>query len=493
MTITLNFEFGNREAKNFNEIVSELFEQVMELGRLTLVSILQSWDEELLNQRDKQRYRNKGMRETSFKTRFGVVSFSRRVYIDMAAEGGIHCVYLLDEALQIEKEGLITSDICELASELICKISYRDTANTIGDVTGLTISHKGVWNLIQGLAEHQQALVERYAELHTMGAGIGTIASEVLYEEKDGVWLKMQGKDRIQYGADKEMKVGIQYDGALWTSGAHGSQRRSLDNKVAYATFASLPEFQKGLDAVASSKFDLEKVTLTVTNGDGANWIQGSNSEQHLYTLDTYHRNRKIPRCVKDPALARELLQRLYANDIPGVLQRIEEALSQAEDGKERENLQVLLSYYQENQTALLGYRDRGIAIPDTREPGLVHHARLGSMESNIYTIIGNRMKGGRACWSIQGGNHLALLLCLYHTDGFGSLFPSLPPIPERTSESEPIPERIPEPVDNGPPPCSASKVPVTEGKGLECYCSATLPNIPWLKSMTAYRSLSEL
>ena len=493
MTITLNYEFGNREAKKFNEIISELFEQLMALGRLALVRILEAWDEELLIQRDRQRYRNKGMQETSIKTRFGVVSFSRRVYIDRAAESGIRCVHLLDEALQIEKEGLITSDICELAVDLICKTSYRDTANIIGNVTGLTISHKGVWNLIQKLAEHQQALVERYAELHAMGVGIGTIVSAILFEEKDGLWLKMQGNDRKQYGADKEMKVGIRYDGALWTSGAHGSKRRSLDNKVAYATFAPLPEFQKRLDAVASSKFDLEKVTLTVTNGDGANWIQGNQSEQHLYELDTYHRNRKISRCVKDPALVQELLQRLYAKDIPGVLQRIEEAISQTEDDKEKENLQVLLSYYRENQTALLGYRDRGIPIPDTREPGVVHHARLGSMESNIYTIIGNRMKGGRACWSVQGGNHLALLLCQYHTDGFNSFFPSLPPIPEKVQETEGIPKTVLEPVDNGPPPLSASKVPLTEGKGFACYCSAVLPNLPWINHIVAYRSLSEL
>ena len=37
-------------------------------------------------------------------------------------------------------------------------------------------------------------------------------------------------------------------------------------------------------------------------------------------------------------------------------------------------------------------------------------------MESNVFTIIGNRMKVRRACWSINGANNLAALLCKAHS-----------------------------------------------------------------------------
>lgn len=37
-------------------------------------------------------------------------------------------------------------------------------------------------------------------------------------------------------------------------------------------------------------------------------------------------------------------------------------------------------------------------------------------MESNVFTLIGNRMKGRRACWSIDGANNLAVLLCKAHS-----------------------------------------------------------------------------
>lgn len=65
---------------------------------------------------------------------------------------------------------------------------------------------------------------------------------------------------------------------------------------------------------------------------------------------------------------------------------------------------------------ALSSYYDRKVEIPDTREPGVIHHARLVSMESNVFTLIGSRMKGGRACWNVEGGNNLSALLCIYHT-----------------------------------------------------------------------------
>ena len=139
-------------------------------------------------------------------------------------------------------------------------------------------------------------------------------------------------------------------------------------------------------------------------------------------------------------------------------------------------------SYYTENREALTGPYERGIDIPETRAPGVIHHARLGSMESNIFTIIGNRMKDRRCCWSIRGANHLASLLCLKHTVGLDGLFSGLEPLPQ------------PEPVwtDAGAP-ISASRMPLTAGSGTECYNRASIPNLTWLKDVFSYRSFTEL
>ncbi|MDE7122212.1 MAG: hypothetical protein K2O42_08645 [Oscillospiraceae bacterium] len=60
-------------------------------------------------------------------------------------------------------------------------------------------------------------------------------------------------------------------------------------------------------------------------------------------------------------------------------------------------------------------------------------------------------MKDGRVCWSIQGGNYLAVLLYAYHTD---KQFKSVPiPLPKYLAVKKPL---------------SAAKIRETVGKGYE-------------------------
>ena len=91
-------------------------------------------------------------------------------------------------------------------------------------------------------------------------------------------------------------------------------------------------------------------------------------------------------------------------------------------------------------------------------------------------------MKDRRACWSINGANNLALLLCLKHTAGFDGLF----------EEPAPLPEPEPIFVDNGSP-ISASKMPVSVGSGNEYYNSSFMPNIAWLRGVTALQSFADI
>ena len=172
----------------------------------------------------------------------------------------------------------------------------------------------------------------------------------------------------------------------------------------------------------------------------------------------------------------------LYSNRINELLDCLEAQINSTEDAAEQEGLRELLAYYSENKDALTGPYERGIPIPETREPGVIHHARLGSMESNIFTLIGNRMKDRRCCWSIKGANHLASLLCLKHTTGLHGLFAGVEPRPE--------PEEVW--IDTGKP-ISASKMPMTSGNGSEFYNRTSLPNIPWLKNIVSYRSFDTL
>lgn len=434
MTITFEAEIHKGKRINLSDFALEVQKQGEEIGRESVRRFLEQYDLVLLAERDKNRYRNKGLRSTSIKTKLGVIEYQRRVYQDLDAKEGKRCVYLLDDALQRDGVGLYSRDICELAVRFACQGSYRDAARQISDATGLEISHQSVWNIVQRMGKREQERVSRYTELMQENQGVGTIETPLLYEENDGIWLHLQGNDRRTYGKSKEMKVGIAYDGVRWKEKDGVVKRRELDEKVAFASFEPAKEFEKHKKGVISSHYDLNSVELLVKNGDGANWIQKNAGTNTIAVLDEFHRNKKLTECMWDKEFAQVLRSLLFKKDVEALLACLDAQITTLsvvpERAEEVEKLRELQRYYTENKESLLGYYDRGVEIPPTRKPGVIHHARLGSMESNVFTLIGNRMKGRRHCWSVAGANNLGLLLCEYHTISLEKMHAPLPDPP---------------------------------------------------------------
>ena len=272
------------------------------------------------------------------------------------------------------------------------------------------------------------------------------------------------------------MKIGIAYDGVLHQTQKGGKIRKELDNKVAYASFESASAFRKHKENVIASVYNTDEIELRVKNGDGANWIQKDNSCECICVLDKFHRNKKITECVSDKEIAENLRNFLFQNRFDELLDCIEAYINSSEDEREKAKLQELYRYYSENKEALAGYRDRGISIPPTRNPGEVFHANLGSMEGNVFTIIGNRMKGRRACWSVAGGNRLAALLCKHYSVNVTS-------DPRAINDSEYF-----------VPPLSEAKAPKKDGKGYEFTRNISIPpNMKWLKNISSCKSFTNL
>ena len=65
MTITMSVEFGKREIHTFDELVGVAYELAMEFGRGLVSRTLEARDEELMEGRDKKRFRSKGKQQTS--------------------------------------------------------------------------------------------------------------------------------------------------------------------------------------------------------------------------------------------------------------------------------------------------------------------------------------------------------------------------------------------------------------------------------------------
>ena len=298
-TITLNVDFDKVEGIDFQELISNVRQMVLEFGRDLVRQILEAMDTRLMEARDKSRYRNKGNQSTTIKTILGEIPYSRRVYIDTAAVESGRCVHLLDDWMNVKKVGLVSEDICRIASTATCENTFRGAAKLISACTGLQISHQRVWNIIQNLGQKQAERIERHTELMAESQEVGVIETPILYEEDDGIWIALQGESREKHGPSREMKVGIAYDGVRWSACKGGKKRRILNNKVAYAAFEPAKEYKKHKEALVRSRFDTDSVQLRVLNGDGANWIHSKPDSDTISVLDKYHRNKKITECVR--------------------------------------------------------------------------------------------------------------------------------------------------------------------------------------------------
>lgn len=128
---------------SFKSLEKKVFAYICELGREMTRIMLESYDEGLAKKRDKQRYRNKGKRTTTIKTVYGEVTYARRVYQTRLEDGRTAHVYLLDEAMHMDKIGLISTNPAEKIAMTVTESPYRVTAEMIRETCGQNISHGG--------------------------------------------------------------------------------------------------------------------------------------------------------------------------------------------------------------------------------------------------------------------------------------------------------------------------------------------------------------
>jgi len=385
-------------------------------------------------------------------------------------------VYLLDEAMGMTGTGFFSGVLSEQIAQSCCDGSCRSAARSVSEQTGQTVSHTAAWNVIRSLGRRIDAHERQAATLTAAGFIFGTLEMPLLFEEQDGIWLHLQGRPRKAYGSGKEMKLAIAYDGVRKV----GKKRYELTNKVACANFESAGKFQKRKEGVIAGTYNTDEIEIRFLNGDGAVWIRRGMADAAVhFQLDPFHRNKAIFSHVCDPDMRREIFRLLYSKQIDDLLAYIEALSNSVEDEDEREHLVTLLTYF----TRLVPCHRRGLELPEPPEGK--EYRRMGAMESNVFTILGNRVKGRRACWSIDGGNNLARLLCLKTTKKL--------PETMRFLISYDLPEKYTEEIVTVLTPTKVGK---SSGKGYNGFHKTTAPPTPeykWLKGLGALKPFSEI
>lgn len=398
------------ELVSFKELEKKIFNYVCELAREITQIMLESYDDELAQERNKKLYRDKGRRDTSIKTVYGEVTYSRRVYQTVNEEGQKVYVHLLDEAMHMDKIGLISTNLAEKIALTITESPYRVTADIINETCGQSISAQGVWNLIQQLGERIDEEENHAVKQMNADQATGTRIIPVLFEEMDGVWLHMQDEHHKKI-KKQEMKIFTMYEG--WDAEKEKENRSTLVGKYMLAGMEDSTSFHEKREACIRQKYDADEIEQRILNGDGGSWIKEPYDPDTIFQLDRYHIYQEILRKIKDKR-AQQNIRKLFENEeIEEMLEYIEAYANSVENPDENDKkskyARELLKYLSNNKHGLLPYDKQGKNIPDPQK-GLIYK-HMGVQENQNCTVITMRMKHRRMRWSKSGANNLAKVL----------------------------------------------------------------------------------
>lgn len=431
--------FDNIVAKNelnFNDLEKKMFKFVCELGCSILKSMLEEYDKKLKESRDKKVFRHKGYKVNSIKTVLGVVTYKRAIY-EVKDEKETKYIFLLDEVLKISGIGKLSINLIEkILSMAVETNSYRDASTQLMESINIAISHEGVRDVV--LAEGKKIIEKEQEEIKLDKKDrliAGTKEIPVLFEEADGLWINLQGKDRKEqiekykrichkngkeYKEPKriksELKLHISYEG--WKK---DDPRHTLVEKSYIVGFMSTKEMKQRRDAKIFQKYNVDKIKVRVLNGDGAKWINKLATKDTIRQKDNFHIHQEIIRDIPEEEHRRQI-ERLIAErryeEIPIFL----EYLRYEYGGEEKclAKLNKLQSYLAEGlprYQEVLEQQNR--VLPEAPEG--IEYKDPGIMESQIFTVLSKRFKSGRTSFSKLGATCLSKI-CAIKVENKGTI-----------------------------------------------------------------------
>ena len=391
---------------SFKTLEQKIFDYVCELGREITRVMLEGYDKELSEGRDKQAYRNKGGRTTTIKTVYGEVTYERNVYRTKTEDGRNAYVYLLDEAMQMDKIGLISTNLAEKIAMTVTEAPYRVAAETISSTCGQGISHGGAWNLVQKLGERISEEETHAVRQMEAGQAEGEKTLPVLFEEMDGIWLSMQDKKHKKM-KKQEMKVFTMYEG--WDA----EKPSRLVNKTMLAGMEKSGEFHEKREALIEKTYDADEIGQRVLNGDGGSWIKEPYDPETIFQLDRYHIQQEILRKISHKeaqGTIRKLFEEEKTEEMLDYIQMYADSV-ESNDPNDRRSRKAreLYQYLYNNRDGLAAWNKCGIKIPDA--PRGIVYKNMGVQENQNCTVVTMRMKHRRMRWSINGANNMAKAL----------------------------------------------------------------------------------
>ena len=415
-------EIVTEEEIKFNNLEKKIFKFVCSFGCLIIKLILESYDRKIMKARNSKKYRHKGLRKNTIKTVMGEVEYVRAMY--EVEEAGIKKrVYLLDEKMHINTEGKASENLVEKIVETVpITDSYRKAETVLKETTNATLSFEWIRNIVVKIGDKITKKEKEERKMLDKGqlvAGLKQITA--LFEEADGLWINLQGKDRkerLEKNKKKcekenkefnpkqkiktELKLHVMYEG--WKK---DDKRHPLINKQYIAGMMKPKEIKKLRDARVYQQYDVEKIKLRVVNGDGAKWTKGITAKGGIYQKDQFHIMQEIVRDV--PKEYRNIIEELVKTKQYDKIEKAIEGLKVELGGEYKavKKLNTLQSYL---SSGLERYQDI-VEVPEAPEG--MEYRNMGTQESQIFSKLKKRFCSGRKAFSEHGANALAKICVL--------------------------------------------------------------------------------
>ena len=275
----------------------------------------------------------------------------------------------------MEKIGLISTNLAEKIALTVTESPYRVSADIISDICGQTISHGGIWNLIQQLGERISEEEEYAVQQMEADLAEGKRAVGILFEEMDGVWLRMQDSRH-----KKAPKQG-------WD--ADSPKRSRLVNKKMLAGMEKSGQFHQKREALIEKVYDADEIGQRILNGDGGGWIKEAYDPEVIFQLDRFHIYKEIKKNIRDVEAQERIKELLEQKKVEEMLEYIQVYADsiESDDLKDKgsKNARELYKYLWNNREGLIPYQERGIELPDAPE-GIIYK-NMGVQENQNFKI----------------------------------------------------------------------------------------------------------
>lgn len=392
----------------FNIIEEKISEFLCELGSDLLRKFLEWLDEDICKNRNKNLYRYKEKRERTINTTFGSVAYKRRYYSERISRNETRAVFLLDEILNIELLGKSTfKQAANLANEALAE-SFRNVRKQNDKPIFCNPSHQTVKNRVADIGEIlKKAEIERIQKYFNDELE-GKKQVQILFEEKDGLFLSIQGEN-----AKKEIKLAKVYEG--WQPETNASKRYKTVNTLYFAGYEKAEQFDAIVNSGIAKIYDTDYLKTKILNGDGAEWISKEVEMDAMvqYQLDLFHIYEKATRKIANLDDRKKIKKLIKDKKFDKLIEECNKLYENESDEKEKQKLREVYTYYENHKDFLERYVDRADFNLDVEQ----ELRNLGTMESSIHNVLATRMKGHGLSWSMTGADAMAKLLCLSHSN----------------------------------------------------------------------------